>query len=123
MEFAFLALVLIFLYICTFALYFLFVAFVSKDRRRFVRNGRYSTVNYYNNLVVVIYAHNAEKDVSALLEKLNRQKYILAPNIQNIIIIILCILLIVSIAFGFFMAIVCEWAAKEMDKRRRSKNH
>ena len=25
---------------------------------------------------------------------------------------------IVSIAFGFFMAIVCEWVAKEMDKRR-----
>ena len=48
---------------------------MSRYRRKFVRNGRYNTANYYNNIVVIIYAHNQEKDVASLLEMLNKQKY------------------------------------------------
>ena len=74
MDFAVkIALILFLLYIATFTLYFALVAIISKKRRQFVRNGRYSTLNYFNNLVVIIYAHNVEKNVVSLLETLKKQ--------------------------------------------------
>ena len=70
-----LALLLFLAYITVFTIYFVLLAIVSKKRRQFVRNGRYSTSNYFNNLVVVIYAHNVEKNVVSLLETLKKQEY------------------------------------------------
>lgn len=65
----------ILLYIFIYTIYYFLIALASRNRRRFVRSGMYNLSNYYNNIVVIIYSHNNEREVSALLEMLNRQKY------------------------------------------------
>ena len=69
------ALILFVFYIAIFVIYYALISIVSKKRRKFVRNGRYLTSNYNNNIVVIIYAHNVEKNVASLLETLNKQDY------------------------------------------------
>ena len=76
MDFLIVLTILLFLvYVAVYVIYFFLVSFLSKNRKSFVRNGRYNTSNYYNNFVVIIYSHNNENEVSNLLEILNRQKY------------------------------------------------
>ena len=75
MEITVIALMLFLLYIAIYTVYYFLISFMSRKRKQFVRNGRYNTSNYYNNLVVIIYAHNSEKTVAPLLEKLNHQQY------------------------------------------------
>lgn len=62
---------------CTglYALYYALIALTSRKRKRYVRSGRYNLANYYNNIVIIIYSHNNEKETAALLEALNRQNY------------------------------------------------
>ena len=69
------ALILFIFYIAIFVIYFFLIAFVSKKRRQFVRNGRYLVSNYNNNIVVIVYAHAMEKNIAPLLEMLNKQDY------------------------------------------------
>ena len=69
------ALILFVFYIAIFVMYFALIAIVSKKRRQFVRKGRYLTTNYNNNIVIIVYAHNDEKNTASLLEMLNQQNY------------------------------------------------
>ncbi len=71
-----LLLVLIILFfICIYTAYYFLVSVSSRNRCRFVRNGKYNLANYYNNIVVIIYSHNDEKNTAALLDALNKQNY------------------------------------------------
>ena len=75
MTVIFFILTIVFLYISIYAFYFAIISFMSRYRRKFVRNGMYNKTNYNNNIVVIVYAHNQENSVASLLEMLNKQKY------------------------------------------------
>ena len=63
------------IFICIYTAYYFLISITSRNRRRFVRNGKYNLANYFNNIVVIIYSHNNKKETASLLEALNKQNY------------------------------------------------
>lgn len=68
-------LILIFIYLAVFTLYWCYIVFYARKQKTFTIEQKYYQPAFNNNLVVIIYAQNNEKDVSMLLEMLNKQDY------------------------------------------------